>query len=65
MLVRPDSVTCEWETSEVTRQAREEILAAYEVDILERGGLMESLGSLLGPPVVPFYPFWGRVPLLK
>ena len=19
----------------------------------------------LGPPVVPFYPFWGRVPLLK
>ena len=21
--------------------------------------------SHLGPPVVPFYPFWGRVPLLK
>ncbi|CAJ1449016.1 unnamed protein product [Effrenium voratum] len=59
VLVRPDSVTCEWETSEVTRQAREEILAAYEVDILERGGLMEfysphgNLCTTVGPLFVP------------
>ena len=28
-------------------------------------GISFSGGPLLGPPVVPFYPFLGRVPLLK
>ncbi|CAJ1330033.1 unnamed protein product [Effrenium voratum] len=59
VLVRPDSVIASWDTSEVTRQAREEILAAYEVDILERGGLMEfysahgNLCTTVGPLFVP------------
>ena len=34
------------------------------MEVLEQKTGKKTL-SKLGPPVVPFYPFWGRVPLLR
>ncbi|CAE7777190.1 tars3 [Symbiodinium sp. CCMP2592] len=41
VIARPAKVTAEWESNEIVRRARREILEMYGVDVFHFGGLME------------------------